>query len=88
MFLKNLKVEVYQMELKFCLSPNLKEQKPYRFSKVTTVEEVERVSHLHSELKFTNRTAFDHFLIPKNESREILVSLSIISLVFGTSESL
>ncbi|XP_003740048.1 ubiquitin carboxyl-terminal hydrolase 15 [Galendromus occidentalis] len=43
MFLKNLKVEIYRMELKLCLNPNLKDAKTYRFSKVATVEEVEKV---------------------------------------------
>lgn len=43
MFLKNLRVEIYKMELKMCLHPNIDELKTSRFSKVATLEEVEKV---------------------------------------------
>ncbi|OQR71698.1 ubiquitin carboxyl-terminal hydrolase 4-like, partial [Tropilaelaps mercedesae] len=44
MFLKNLRVEIYKMELKICLHPNIDDLKTTRFSRVATLEEVDRVA--------------------------------------------
>lgn len=43
MFLESLRVEIYKMQLKVCLHPNIDDLKSACFSKVTTLEEVEKV---------------------------------------------